>query len=95
MASLDFALVLSDSQVELMAFMLGLHAPSTKALATLIKEELPHSFKWFIGKVMRGPLRKNNTINVQPCAWNMLLSRRCASCVGINVNGWYMYVCNV
>lgn len=77
----DFALVLSDSQLELLAFMLGVHESSTEALATRVRRELPPSFKWFMGKVMRGPLRKNNTVNVQPCAWNMLLSRRYACCV--------------
>lgn len=92
----DFAMVLSDSQLELLAFMLGIHESSTDALATRVQRELPPSFKWFMGKVMRGPLRKNNTVNVQPCAWNMLLSRRYAcgiinsvSCSGTRFSNEY------
>lgn len=73
----NFAMVLSDSQVELLALTLEIEGTDTSALVNQFREEFPSRMNRFMGLVMRGPLAKNSALRTQPCAWNMLLSRRC------------------
>lgn len=72
----DFAMVLSDSQVERLALTLGLYENNTEALTTYFKKEIPNRFHRYMTQVMREPLNKNTALRTQPCTWNMLLSRR-------------------
>lgn len=72
-----FAMVLSDSQIELLALTLDIQERNTTALANQLRKELPNRMNLFMSHVMRAPLAKNPALRTQPCAWNMLLSRRC------------------
>ena len=73
----NFAMVLSDSQLELLALTLDIDETSTEALATYFRNELPNSMNAFMGGWMREPLGWNGALTVHPCTWNMLLRRRC------------------
>lgn len=73
----NFAMVLSDSQLELLALTLKINETNTEALATYFRKELPKKMNRFMGNFMREPLAENKALNTQPCAWNMLLARRC------------------
>lgn len=69
-------MVLSDSQVELLALTLEIEETNTSALVHQFREAFPNRMNRFMGQVMRGPLTKNAALQTQPCAWNILLSRR-------------------
>ena len=70
-------MILSDSQLELLALTLGIDETNTEALASYFREVLPNSMASFMSHVMREPLRRNMALTTQPCTWNMLLRRRC------------------
>ncbi|CAM9329392.1 unnamed protein product, partial [Laminaria digitata] len=71
----DFSMVLSYSQLELLARTLGIDETNAKALATYFQEALPDRLSRFMGDVMRRPLKTNKALRLQPCTWNMFLSR--------------------
>lgn len=71
-------MVLSGSQLDLLASTLRIHETNTEALAALFQKELPDRFSRLMGKDgLFRPLKMMKALNVQPCTWNMLLSRRC------------------
>lgn len=72
----NFAMVLSDSQLELLALTLGITETNKTALAEHFRNELPDRFTAFMSTVMRRPLNGNKVLRAQPCTWNMLLRRR-------------------
>ena len=72
----NFAMVLSDSQLELLALTLNIDETNTAVLANFFREKIPDRMNFFMSKVMRKRLRRNTALDLQPCAWNMLLSRR-------------------
>ena len=72
----NFAMVLSDSQLELLALTLNINETNSTALAHQFREEFPDRMNVFMSHVMREPLGRNSALDLQPCAWNMLLSRR-------------------
>lgn len=76
----DFSMVLSYSQLEMLASTLGVDETNAKALATYFQEALPDRLSRFMADVMRRPLNTNKALRLQPCTWNMFLSRRCVSC---------------
>lgn len=69
-------MVLSDSQLELLASALGINDMKTAALADHFRENIPGRINIFM-REMRKHLGKNKTLKTQPCSWNMLLRRRC------------------
>ena len=69
-------MVLSDSQLELLALTLNINETNSAALANQFREEFPDRMNIVMSKVMRKPLERNTALDLQPCAWNMLLSRR-------------------
>lgn len=69
-------MVLSDSQLEILAWTLDVNETNTEALATYFQEEIPIRFILFMEKVMQEPLAKNEALKTQPCTWNMLFRRR-------------------
>jgi len=73
---LNFAMVLSDSQLELLALTLNINETISAALANQFRKEFPDRMNTFMSHVMREPLGRNTALDLQPCAWNMLLSRR-------------------
>ena len=72
----NFAMVLPDSQLELFALTLNIDETNTAVLANFFREKIPDRMNFFMSKVMRKRLRRNTALDLQPCAWNMLLSRR-------------------
>ena len=78
----NFAMVLSDSQLELLALTIDIDETSTEALATYFRNEIPRTMNAFMGGWMREPLGWNEALTIQPCAWNMLLRRRCVRRAG-------------
>lgn len=72
----NYALVLSDSQMDLLASKLGIVNPDTEALAVHFKSTFPGRFQSFIGELMREPVWLDEALRTTPCVWNMLLSRR-------------------
>lgn len=73
----DYAMVLSDPQLELLASNLGLADTSHDALHTYFRGQLPKRFASFMNDFMRAPMSKYPALKTHPCAWNMLLRRRC------------------
>lgn len=73
----DYAMVLSDPQLELLASNLGLADTSHEALTTYFRGQLPKRFASFMNDFMRAPMSKYPALTTHPCAWNMLLRRRC------------------
>lgn len=77
MAFRNFAMILSDSQIELLALTINIDEPSTETLATYFRDEIPQTMNAFMGGWMREPLGQNEALRIKSCAWNMLLRRRC------------------
>lgn len=75
----NFFMVLSDSQLELLASTLDVKETNAKALATYFQDTLPGHMNIFMRFVMQRPLKRNMALGTQPCTWNMLLNRRCAN----------------
>lgn len=72
----NYAMVLSDVQLELMALKLGVTKPTTEDLAIHFKETFPRLFHAFMTELMGAPFLLNESLKTTPCAWNMLLRRR-------------------
>ena len=72
----NYAMVLSHSQLELLALTLDVVVTDTETLVTHFKNVLPGNMNIFMRFVMQKPLERNMALRTQPCAWNMLLSRR-------------------
>ena len=72
----NFIMVLSDAQLELLALTLDVEETDTETLVTYFKNVLPGNMNIFMRFVMQKPLERNMALRTQPCAWNMLLSRR-------------------
>ena len=75
----NYAMVLSHSQLELLALTLDVKRASAQDLATHFTRVLPRTMNHFVRVVMHDALEMNTALRRQPCAWNMLLNRRCGS----------------
>ena len=73
----DYSMVLSDPQLELLASALGLANTSNEAVTTYFRGQLPKRFAQFMNDFMRLPMSGYAALTTHPCAWNMLLRRRC------------------
>ena len=72
----NYAMILAHSQLELLALTLDVEETDTETLVTYFKNVLPGNMNIFMRFVMQKPLERNMALRTQPCAWNMLLSRR-------------------
>lgn len=72
----NFAMVLSDSQLELLASTLGIYEVNTAKLATHVRKSVPRRINLFM-RLLRQTVGRNTALKTQPCTWNMLFSRRC------------------
>ena len=75
----NYAMVLSHSQLELLALTLDVKRASVQDLATHFTRFLPSTMNRLMRVVMHDALEMNTAVRKQPCAWNMLLNRRCGS----------------
>eukprot|EP00904_Undaria_pinnatifida_P001892 jgi/Undpi1/11703/HiC_scaffold_36.g13998.m1 len=71
----NYAMVLSNSQVDRLALELGIAEPTGEALVMRFKEMFPERFQGFITNFMREPIRHDELLRTTPCVWNMLLHR--------------------
>ena len=76
-------MVLSDPQLQLLAFTLGVPEENTDKLATRMRASLPRRINLFM-RLMRQTAGRKMALEVQPCSWNMLFSRRCAFFIELN-----------
>lgn len=72
-------MVLSHYQLELLALTLDIKGGSGEYLASHFANILPGTMNRLMREVLHDSLEKNTALRRQPCAWNMLLNRRCAS----------------
>ena len=75
----NYAMILAHSQLELLALTLDVKRASAQDLATYFTRVLPSTMNRLMRVVMHDALEMNTALRRQPCAWNMLLNRRCGS----------------
>lgn len=75
----NYAMVLSHSQLEQLALVLNVNRDGTENLAAHFARVLPKTMNNLMRTVLVDSLETNTALRRQPCAWNMLLNRRCAS----------------
>lgn len=90
----DYSMVLSDPQIELLAKTIGASGDSNEAVAAHFQENFPRWFAHLMAELLRGPMERYEALETRPCAWNMLLRRRCdqLGCVASASHAGLMYV---
>ena len=73
----NYAMILAHSQLELLALTPDVKRDSAQYLATQFTRVLPSTMNRLMWVVMHDALEMNMALRRQPCAWNMLLNRRC------------------